>query len=186
MGRAKRKAREKKDVAPGSVPAISATGDRGTVRLARALIKRALVTLPLLSDDARAGGLEALAAFAHKPSPASYLTAVRVLSQALVRHRVETFTGRSCQRDFEQGLEDLRGLQRLPPALLDLFSNHLPVDLRSGARLSALAFLLRSYDELWGRLEEEQQARWQRLGPAPRPRRRTLRFPVRARSPQRP
>jgi hypothetical protein len=144
----------------------------GTSRLARALLARALGVLPRLPPAARTAPLDAVAAFTERPNGATYLAAHRALGQALRGHLVEAIAGATIRKAFADGVEALRRVEGMPSALADQLAQDLPQDTKAGARLTALAALLDTYEQLAGRIVEDKarlRSRW-RAGGAARPR----------------
>jgi hypothetical protein len=135
--------------------------------LAAALLRHAVAAFAVSADDARGPALDALDQFVAAPSPAAFLAAARVLRDLRRESLIEKTAGATIRRSFADGLAAVGGLG-LPPALVERLAE-VPVEARAGQRLQALAVLVRSYDELAGRVAAEaSETRRRLLESAPR------------------
>ena len=142
----------------------AALGDRAhTAALARALAEKAVLAFQTVPDGERGPALAALDRFLAGPAPSTFLAAVRELSQARRRVLIERTASATLQRARADGLRALRDVPGLPATLIDRLQADLPLDVRSGQRLLALAALARAYDELEGRVAADNDEMRQRL-----------------------
>jgi hypothetical protein len=138
----------------------------GTVRLARALLERAITVLRRLRSgdtDGQRAALEALEPFLGEPRPVTYLTSCRQLL-ALSARGGEAMVARSRARGVDRSLAVLRALPGVPAELVDrlvVAPGDLPgggepadgIDPGTGERLRVLEALLLAHQELASRAE---------------------------------
>jgi len=129
--------------------------------LAPALLRHAVAAFAVSADDARGPALDALDQFLAAPPPASFLAAARVLRDLRRASLIEATAGATIRRSFADGLAAV-GAVGLPPALVERLTE-VPVEARAGQRLHALAVLVRTHDELAGRVAAEASEMRRRL-----------------------
>jgi hypothetical protein len=142
--------------------------DADTAALARALLPRAIAAFTLVPELDRGPALAAIDRFLAGPAPSTYLAAARELRTAERAAALRKNGGATMSRLFGEGMTVLREVPGLPPELLDEMTANLPLDARSGRRLTALAELLGGYCELLGRVAadtEEMRKRMKRRSP---------------------
>lgn len=138
----------------------------GEAELARALLAHAARAFRVLPEIRRAEPIAAIDDFLAHPSPARFLAAVRVLGATRRRYLLESRGEGTLRRARADGLAALRAVPGLPAAMLARLDADLPLDVRSGSRLHALAALARAYDELAGRVAADMNEMRRRLQPA--------------------
>jgi hypothetical protein len=129
--------------------------------LAPALLRHAVAAFAVSPEQARGPALHALDQFLAAPSPAAFLAAARVLRDLRRASLIEATAGATIRRSFADGLAAL-GSAGLPPELVERLAE-LPVEARAGQRLQALAALVRTHDELAGRVAADASDMRRRL-----------------------
>jgi hypothetical protein len=141
--------------------------------LAPALLRHAVAAFAVSPDHTRGPALDALDQFLAAPSPAAFLVAARVLRDLRRASLIEATAGATIRRSFADGMAAVAAL-RLPRPLIERLAE-VPVEARAGQRLQALAVLVRTHDELAGRVAADASEMRRRLLESaprrPRPRR---------------
>lgn len=129
--------------------AESAVATHEHAALARDLLQRAVSAFASVPSGEREAALSALDRFLENPGPASYLAAVRVLTEA--RHLWSLRQARLSRAGYARarGLDTVR--RELGAELADTLAA-VPADDRTGLRLRALALLAAAHRELAGRV----------------------------------
>lgn len=115
---------------------------------ARRLLPGAQAAFQEVADHDSASLFAALDAFIAAPAPSTFVAAFRLLGEARRRRLMKGPGGALLRRGFDDGVNALRGTTALPREITDLLAIHLPVDVRAGNRLRALAALATAYQEL--------------------------------------
>jgi hypothetical protein len=152
------------------IPSLPASSVAATdvAALARALLPRAVATLRTLPADARGPSLAALDGFLAAPGPASFLRAARQLKEAQQAAAVAKHGRSSLDRLLAEGATRLAAVPGLPAAIAKEIISTLPLDARAGRRLTAVALLLETYEELQSRVATDTAEMRQRLLPSAR------------------
>jgi hypothetical protein len=149
---------------PAAIPHPS----RGAARLAAALLPRAAAALKVLPIEERGIALAAIDQFLEAPTPARFLRAARELGQAHRTAALAAAAQPTVDRMFAEGITSLRGVPGIQSEVITQLEAYLPVDPRAGQRLTALALLLGSYEELVGRVVADTEEMRRRMLPSMR------------------
>jgi hypothetical protein len=145
------------------IAAAPAAAAAGTARLARALLDQALLTFRTVPAPSREPGLAAIDRFLGDPRPSLFLTAVRELAELRRRQLIESIALTTLRRGRAAGLDALREVPGFPAAIIERLEQGLPLDVRGGQRLQALAALASSYESLAGQVAADTDEMRQRL-----------------------
>jgi hypothetical protein len=117
---------------------------------AEALLQHAQRALRVVPLAEMAEAFAAIDTFVGEPSGPTFLAAQRALRHARRQHASKHLAESHAGRNFREGLEAVRAAPGLDPAHAEALAR-LPLDVRTGQRLLALAQLLEIHVELSGR-----------------------------------
>ena len=154
---------------PATAPPSASTSD--TAVLARRLLPLARMAFQGVRQDDRTPILYAIDAFLLTPTPATFLSATRVMDETLRRLLIARAGRGPLQRGFAEGVQTLRTVGVLPATVIDELEANLPVDPRAAERLNALAALVTTYTALGTRVvaDADQRRRQWKSFPRRRP-----------------
>lgn len=139
---------------------------------ARRLLPCAHAAFGVVPEAERGRLCEAIDQFVLAPAPSTFLRAFRVLDDGR-RQAVLGSAGRAVlRRAFSDGVALLREVSSMPPPVVDVLADRLPVDARAGERLRALASLASTYQEVSARVaaDSDRRRRLWKTFPRRRPR----------------